>query len=727
MLHLERETFFKQAQEMIRTHEDGYYIFSFINVNNFTLIHEQYGAETSDMLLAHITACLAACTEQVGGICGHIIADQFVMLYPQSCAGQPVLKEFYDKAVNPPCLQKKIGIRIGNYIAADRHEDINTIYYRARVAAESVRGSYEKKVAFYNEELRSRLLRRQQIVFDMDDALAKEQFELWIQPQYNHATGALIGGEVLVRWNKDGQYISPAEFIEIFEQNGFIYPMDRYVWEHTGMLLQRWRAEGRTMLPLSVNVSRCDLQHADVVEKLVDLVQRYEIPIDLLRLEITESAFAGAQKENLERVRELIRLGFTVEIDDFGSGYSSLNTLKDVPAAILKLDMRFFESTENEERAGNIIESVVHMARWLNMGVIAEGVEHEYQADYLMSIGCYDIQGYYYAKPMPITEYEKRLDSERTEAARNDVELVEHFDNMEFWNPKSIDTLVFNNYVGGAYVFEYADGETDVLRINDQYRSQFKGIIPEGTPLGRCGVCNYLAPQERARFFETVERAIRNRREESCEIEVSAEGKTEYLQLRMRAIAKADERYLLYAVITNNTQQRMAQQIEQNLTKQMQAILQNIQDGVIAILFHDNGHREMLFINESFYKMYDYTQEQFRQEVHAIGDVIHPDARAMVEAHLMEVVAQRKTATCEYRCLKRDGSVFWVQMRNSPFTLEGVSGCVVLGVARDITAQKQAHAKLMRLGAAAKQELAHCSPQGQQLLSEVLEEIDQLL
>ena len=106
---------------------------------------------------------------------------------------------------------------------------------------------------------------------------------------------------------------------------------------------------------------------------------------------------------------------------------------------------------------------------------------------------------------MPITEYEKRLDSERTEAARNDVELVEHFDNMEFWNPKSIDTLVFNNYVGGAYVFEYADGETDVLRINDQYRSQFKGIIPDGTPLGRCGVCNYLAPQERARFFETVQ------------------------------------------------------------------------------------------------------------------------------------------------------------------------------------------------------------------------------
>lgn len=312
--------------------------------------------------------------------------------------------------------------------------------------------------------------------------------------------------------------------------------------------------------------------------------------------------------------------------------------------------MRFFESTEDEARAGNIVESVVRMARWLNMEVIAEGVEHEYQADYLMSIGCYDIQGYYYAKPMPITEYEKRLDSERTEAARNNVELVENFDNMEFWNPKSIDTLVFNNYVGGAYVFEYADGETDVLRINDQYRSQFKGIIPDGTPLGRCGVCNYLAPQERARFFETVERAIRNRREESCEIEVSAEGKTEYLQLRMRAIAKADERYLLYAVITNNTQQRMAQQIEQNLTKQMQAILQNIQDGVIAILFHDNGHREMLFINESFYKMYGYTQEQFRQEVHAISDVIHPDARAMVEAHIMEVAAQRKTATCEYRC-----------------------------------------------------------------------------
>ena len=727
MLHLEQEIFFKQAKELIRTHEDGYYIFSFINVNNFTLIHEQYGSETSDMLLTHITTCLTACAEQVGGICGHIIADQFVILYPQRCAGQPVLKEFYDKAINPPCLGKKIGIRIGNYIVADRQEDINTIYYRARVAAESVRGSYEKKVAFYSEELRSRLLRRQQIVFDMDDALEKEQFELWIQPQYNHATGALIGGEVLVRWNKDGQYISPADFIEIFEQNGFIYPMDCYVWEHTCMLLQRWRTEGRTMLPLSVNVSRCDLQHADVVEKLCGLLQQYEIPIDLLRLEITETAFSGTQKEILERVRELVRLGFTVEIDDFGSGYSSLNTLKDVPAAILKLDMRFFENSENEERAGNIIESVVHMARWLNMGVIAEGVEHKYQADYLVSIGCYDIQGYYYAKPMPIADYEQRLDSERTEAVRNDVKFVEHFDNMEFWNPKSIDTLVFNSYVGGAYVFEYANGETDVLRVNDQYRSQFRGIIPEGTPLGRCGICNYLAPQERARFFETVERAIQNRREESCDIEVSAAGRTEYLQLRMRVIAKADERYLLYAVITNHTQQRMAQQIEQNLTRQMQAILQNIQDGVIAIVFHDKEIIEMLFINEAFYKMYGYTQEQFRQEVDSINDVIHPDARAMVKAHLMEVLAQRKTATCEYRCLKRDGSVFWVQMRNSPFTLEGVSGSVLLGVARDITAQKQARAKLRQLSEEAQREIAHCSPRAQQLLTHVLEEIDQLL
>ena len=727
MLQLEQETFFKQAQEMIRTHEDGYYVFSFINVNNFTLIHEQYGAETSDMLLAHITTCLAACAEQVGGICGHIIADQFVMLYPQSCKGQPVFKEFYDKAINPPCLQKKIGIRIGNYIAADRHEDINTIYYRARVAAESVRGSYEKKVAFYSDDLRGRLLHRQQIIFDMDDALAKEQFELWIQPQYNHATGALIGGEVLVRWNKDGQYISPADFIEIFEQNGFIYPMDRYVWEHTCMLLQRWRAEGRAMLPLSVNVSRRDMQHADVIAYLCGLVEQYEIPIDLLRLEITETAFAGAQKEVLERVRELVRLGFTVEIDDFGSGYSSLNILKDVPAAILKLDMRFFESTENEERAGNIIESVVHMARWLNMGVIAEGVENEYQADFLVSIGCYDIQGYYYAKPMPVAEYEKRLDSERTEAARNDVKLVENFDNVEFWNPKSIDTLVFNSYVGGAYVFEYADGETDVLRVNDQYRSQFKGIIPDGTPLGRCGVCNYLVPHERALFFETVKRAIRNRREESCEIKVSAEGKTEYLQLRMRAIAKADERYLLYAVITNNTQQRMAQQIEQNLTKQMQAILQNIQDGVIAIVLHDKEHMEMLFINESFYNMYGYTQEQFRQEVHRISDVIYPDDREKVEKNIMEAMTQRKTSTYEYRCLKRDGSVFWVQMRNSPFTLEGVSDCVLLGVARDITAQKQVHDKLVHLGEAAKQEMEHCSPRALQLLTHVLEEIDQLL
>ena len=128
------------------------------------------------------------------------------------------------------------------------------------------------------------------------------------------------------------------------------------------------------MLPLSVNVSRCDLQHADVVEKLCGLLQQYEIPIDLLRLEITETAFSGTQNEILERVRELVSLGFTVEIDDFGSGYSSLNILKDMPASVLKLDMQFFENTENRRRAGNIIEAVVRMAKWLGMTVIAEGV-----------------------------------------------------------------------------------------------------------------------------------------------------------------------------------------------------------------------------------------------------------------------------------------------------------------------------------------------------------------
>ncbi|NLH63673.1 MAG: EAL domain-containing protein, partial [Erysipelotrichaceae bacterium] len=207
--------------------------------------------------------------------------------------------------------------------------------------------------------------------------------------------------------------IPPDRFIPIFEKNGFVYEMDKYVWERTCMFLHQWIAEKRNPLPVSVNISRYDIFQDDIVQIMRDLLDKYAIPVSLLRLEITESAFAQSSRRVVSVAKELVDHGFTVEIDDFGSGYSSLNTLKDVPAQIIKLDMKFFSASDEFQRGGSIVESMVRMAKWLNMTVIAEGVETVRQADFLKTVGCYYIQGYLYAKPMPADDY-ARLASQGT-------------------------------------------------------------------------------------------------------------------------------------------------------------------------------------------------------------------------------------------------------------------------------------------------------------------------
>ena len=487
-----QQLFFSEAQKIIGKREAGYYTLACVKIDNFKIINEQYGKDTADAVLKYVANCIDECAAALGGICGHAMADEFLLLYPTEFTGSKLVKDYYAKVCVPDCLERRISLRIGRYLIDNPKETMESMYYRAQIAADHIRGDYERNSAQYNEAMKNALLYKQQIVFNMDEALQKKEFEIWLQPQYNHVTGAIIGAEALVRWKRKGKYIPPAKFIRLFEESGFIYQMDKFVWEGVCALLRKWMDEGREPLPLSVNISRKDILHENFMDTFIGLAKKYKIPPELLRVEITESVLTESESKVRANINELIRLGYTVEIDDFGSGYSSLNTLKDVPASVLKLNMRFFEKTQNADRAGNIIESVVRMAKWLDMAVIAEGVEEKEQADFLKSIGCYYIQGYYYAKPMPIAEFEAWVKNYRKEKNLAGMNSVENFENNDFWNPKSMETLIFNSYIGGACIFEYSGDKTEVLRINDEYIRQFRGILEPNIDLNRAGIVNYL-------------------------------------------------------------------------------------------------------------------------------------------------------------------------------------------------------------------------------------------
>lgn len=471
-----REVFFDEVGKLVSEGEAGRYIMACFDIDSFKVINDQYGIEMGDSVLRHIADVFRRRFEPYGGICCRVSADDFAVLYPASLADSAELRALRDEARNVEGLASPISFRIGRYLVDDISLAPSGMYDRAMLAASSIKGRYDAKIAYYDESLREKLLREQEIVTEMRQALEQRQFEVWYQPQYNHNTGALIGAEALVRWRHPQKgLVSPAVFVPIFERNGFIYTLDKFVWEEVCRLLRSELDKGNKPLPISVNISRYDLFRPDIVRVISRLAEKYGLPASLLRLEITESAFAESTDDIVRVVHDLVELGFTLEIDDFGSGYSSLNTLKSVPAQVVKLDMRFFERDDDTRRSGSIIESVIRMTKWLDMAVIAEGVEEPEQADFLKSIGCSYIQGYLYAKPMMRESYLALSDGATGEAKLRSLQKVESLDNNAFWDPKSMDTLIFNTYVGGSCIFEYCDGKIEMIRVNDKYAQSIGG------------------------------------------------------------------------------------------------------------------------------------------------------------------------------------------------------------------------------------------------------------
>jgi diguanylate cyclase (GGDEF)-like protein len=286
--------------------------------------------------------------------------------------------------------------------------------YRALLAAQSIKGQYGKTYAFYDSDSRNRLIKNQSITDSMELALREGQFHVYLQPKYRVRDNILAGAEALVRWiHPRWGFLSPAEFIPIFEGNGFITTLDQFVWDKTCSILKQWDEKGFTQISASVNVSRADIYNVDLPDILRKTVERHGLPTSRLHLEITESAYTENPAQLIATVESLRGMGFIVEMDDFGSGYSSLNMLNELPIDILKLDMKFVQSEMVKPESQGIMQFIIGLARWLNLEVVAEGVETQAQAGRLKEIGCDYVQGYYFSKPVPADEFVRFFETEQ--------------------------------------------------------------------------------------------------------------------------------------------------------------------------------------------------------------------------------------------------------------------------------------------------------------------------
>ena len=407
---LNRSGFFEKAAELIRNQPEGYYVLSSVNVDNFKVVNSQYGNEKGDDVLRRIAAVIKTGFETVGGICGRIMADSFALLYPRSFISSALTERVRRYAVELDGSVLPVSYRVGRFFVDNASLPVSEMYDRAVLAESSVKGRSDVSAAVFDESMLDKLTRSREILSGVRAALEERLFEVWLQPQYDHAAGVLKGSEALVRWrHPEKGLIPPGEFLPVFESSGYlteIYELDKFVWERTCSLLRKWLDEERVVLPVSVNISQYDIRRSNLTDTITGIVRKYGIPPELLRLEISAAAFSSHTEAVSRAVQKLMANGCTIVIDNYGSANSSLNVLKDVRAQTLKLDMLLMECGSNHQRGEEIIRAVVGLAKRLNMTVTAGGVETKAQADFLTSAGCDCIQGFYYARPMSVGRFE---------------------------------------------------------------------------------------------------------------------------------------------------------------------------------------------------------------------------------------------------------------------------------------------------------------------------------
>ena len=403
---------FKAATKMVAADTGKKYLMILGDINGLGGINDLYGNNGGDLVITYVAKVLAEFCDK-RGVCGRMGAGTFGCLFEDTGQNLEKFKEDTQLSVSHLGLDYPLAMKFGIYRLGNMNTTIARATLYATFAYRTCKDKSRNTYIFYTDEMSKSMSLEAEITQKMKSAMKNGEFVLYFQPKHDHMTGAMIGAEVLSRWNReDGSVVNPGVFVPVFEKNGFITEFDRYVWKRSFETVCTWQIKGLKAVPVSVNISRISLMDEGIVPFIESLKNEYPDAVKYIQFEITESAYVGDTHEIFDRVRHIQEMGFDINMDDFGSGYSSLNLLKDAPIDIVKLDMGFLrgeEDNRNRVRGNIIISSVINMTKELGLDIIAEGVETKEQADLLTSMGCHTIQGYFYAKPMPETEFIRRM------------------------------------------------------------------------------------------------------------------------------------------------------------------------------------------------------------------------------------------------------------------------------------------------------------------------------
>lgn len=737
-----RSAFLGEAEGFLKNKDGGKYSLMAIDIEHFKLFNEWYGRKAGDEFLANIGTHLKNAQDEHQGIAGYMGDDDFCIILPNDKAVIMRLQNEIMGYVKRYAGNAGFLPAFGIYEIEDFTLTVSMMYDRASVALSSVKGNFAQRISWYDSRMMRKMEEEHKLLTEVQRALEEEQFIFYAQPKCDMQTGKIVGLESLVRWkHPERGIVPPSEFIPLLESNGFIASLDLYIWEKVCECMKMWIDKGYKVIPISVNVSRIDIYTLDIVSHFKELVEKYELEPELLEVEITESAYAEEYKVISEVVTRLQEAGFTVLMDDFGSGYSSLNMLKDVNVDILKLDMKFLEADDQNESKGiEILEAVIRMARLMNMRIIAEGVETREHVEMLLDMGCVYGQGYYFYRPMPIDVFETMLEDK---------------DNIEFAGIelRSNGRMKLGKYrletsqKALAAVAEIAENDSAFMRLTEENRRTAEAIFAQMTPGGMIGgYCEdgfplYFANDAMVKllgydtyesFGEAIEWKVENTIHPEDREQVLSDLGAEYYDgleyttcYRMpkrdgtwfwtldkgKVIRAEDGRLAIVSACTDISDsmevQRLLKENNAELLKQNQELyfLNNDMPGGYHRCLPVPGY-EFAYISNRFLDIFGYTREEIKELFDdKFMNMVHPDDRELVESSSARMIESRESHNLEYRMRSKNGYI-WVIDQSKYMEAKGTK--CVQGVVMDVTetVEFRNHMKLLR----------ECSPENIMLI-----------
>ncbi|MCM1321253.1 MAG: EAL domain-containing protein [Bacteroides sp.] len=653
-----REGFQIRVQALFKENPETQFVLLRGDISRFRVINDMFGAETGDKLLKSIAEEIAEYLPE-NGACARMHGDNFVIFYPENLLDIEQMMQKLDALLARTFPSYPIKVYVGIYYITNPAMPVDLMCDRAKLALETVKGNYIHNYAVYDDTIRSKLMEEQQIVAEMETGLAQGQFFVEYQPIFSATTNEPVSAEALVRWKhpKKG-IINPGIFIPLFEKNGFVTKLDFYVWEQVCKFLHEELEAGHHVIPISVNVSRRNFFNTDLCNKLLELTGKYHIDTSLLKLEITESAYTDnpVLLENI--LLNLQTHGFKILMDDFGSGYSSLNMLKDIPVDILKIDMNFIREIETSERAANILNSVVRMAKWLSMNIVAEGIETRKQLEFLRSIGCDCIQGFYFSKPLPEKTYSSLINSGIKEKATDEIireeDIAKDFD--VFWTANSTTNFLMNSMIGAMCIFEFSGDSIELLRANEAYIKLMGGSDLNVFPSNR-NILSSIQEEDRRKILDACTEAQTTKELRQIIVRSGSPSKIIWLEIKIKYIGKTSRSALYYAALTDITNQKDFEQ--KNALYRYTTIFRGFFGTISELDYTDNTAHLILFNTHSLYQ--ETNVRDLDEAMAEMCEIIHPDDRQrFLECTKLEnlkaATAKNGEMTLELRVKRKDGN-----------------------------------------------------------------------